>query len=123
MLSYHPGMSARFRHVMLLVNDLPKTVDFYQQAFGLEVRMRSPIWTELELDGTTLAVHATEDRVEAGNGVHLSFEVDDIEAMVTRLVDHGAGLDGEIREASFGKVAAIVDPFGHRISLTQRAES
>jgi predicted enzyme related to lactoylglutathione lyase len=116
-------MPAHFRHVMLLVNDLPKTVAFYRDAFGLEVRMQSPVWTELVLDGTTLAVHATEDEVTVGNAVHLSFEVDDMDTVLARLLEHGAKLEGEVRKTSFGQVASLRSPDGHCISLTQRDES
>lgn len=110
---------ARFRHIILLVNDLPKTVAFYKRAFDLKATVESPMWTELELDGTVLAVHATEDELHPGDDVHLSFEVEDIAAGVAHLEDCGARLTGEIREAPFGKVAALITPDGHRLSLME----
>lgn len=112
-------MTARFRHIMLLTPDLPGTVAFFRDGFGLEVTVESPRWAELTLDGTVLGVHASEEALAGGEAVYLSFYVDELAATVERLTGLGARLDGAVREAPFGQVAAMISPGGVRLSLTQ----
>jgi len=47
--------------------------------------------------------------------------VDDVYAMLTKLEEMGAKLEGRVREPSFGKVAAVRTPDGHLLSLLQPA--
>ena len=49
-------MAAKFKHVMLMVKDIPATVKFYSEGLGLKVKMSSPGWAELDADGTTIAI-------------------------------------------------------------------
>jgi predicted enzyme related to lactoylglutathione lyase len=51
----------------------------------------------------------------------LSFNVDDIYAAIATLESMGAKLEGNVREPSFGKVAAMRAPDGHLLSLLQPA--
>lgn len=112
-------MAAQFKHVMLMVEDVPATVKFYSEGLGLKVRMASPGWAELDADGTTLALHKAEATASTGNSPILSFHVDDIASAMQSLEALGAKLEGRVREPSFGKVAAMRTPDGHLLSLLQ----
>ncbi|AFZ49350.1 VOC family protein [Dactylococcopsis salina] len=111
-------MSATFKHVMLMVNDVNASVKFYSEGLGLPVKKNSPAWAELDAGGTTIALHAAEG-ANAGSSPILSFHVEDVLESVKSLEALGANLEGRIREPSFGKVAAIRTPDGHLVSLLQ----
>jgi catechol 2,3-dioxygenase-like lactoylglutathione lyase family enzyme len=112
-------MTAEFKHVMLMVKDIPATVKFYSEGLGLPVKVSSPGWAELDANGTTIALHAAEAPVAGGDSLILSFHVDDIQTAIATLEQLGAKLEGRVREPSFGKVAAIRTPDGHLVSLLQ----
>lgn len=114
-------MTAEFKHVMLMVKDIPATVKFYSEGLGLPVKVSSPGWAELDANGTTIALHAAESPVAGGDSLILSFHVDDIQAAIATLEQLGAQLEGRVREPSFGKVAAVRTPDGHLVSLLQPA--
>ncbi len=116
-------MTAKFKHIMLMVQDIPKAIKFYSEGLGLQVKMSSPGWAELDADGTTLALHAAEQNGQSGSSPILSFHVDDIYVAIAKLESLGASLEGRIREPSFGKVAALKTPDGTLISLLQPVKS
>jgi catechol 2,3-dioxygenase-like lactoylglutathione lyase family enzyme len=41
-------MAAEFRHVMLMVKDVPAAVKFYSEGLGLLVKVASPGWGEID---------------------------------------------------------------------------
>jgi len=111
-------MSTTFKHVMLMVNDVTAAVKFYSEGLGLPVQKNSPVWAELDANGTTIALHAAEG-ANGGSSPILSFQVEDVQASVNALEGLGGTLEGRIREPSFGKVAALRTPDGHLVSLLQ----
>ncbi len=114
-------MTAKFKHIMLMVKDVPAAVKFYSEGLGLKVKMSSPGWAELDADGTTIAFHAASEDGQSGTSPILSFHVDDVYATINRLEEMGAQLEGRVREPSFGKVAAMRTPDGTILSLLQPA--
>ncbi|MEA5533184.1 VOC family protein [Crocosphaera sp. XPORK-15E] len=112
-------MTAKFKHIMLMVQDVAASVKFYSEGLGLTVKMSSPGWAELDADGTTLALHAASENGQSGQSPILSFHVDDIMATLAHIESMGASLQGNVREPSFGKVAAVKAPDGTLISLLQ----
>ena len=115
-------MAAKFKHVMLMVKDIPSTLKFYSEGLGLEVKMSSPGWAEIDADGTTIALHAASENPKAGFSPILSFHVEDVYATLEKLKEMGAVLEGDVREPPFGKVAAVRSPDGHLLSLLQPNE-
>ncbi len=114
-------MAATFKHIMLMVKDIPATVKFYSEGLGLEVKVSTPGWAELNANGTTIALHFAHENGQSGGAPILSFHVDDIHESIATLEGMGAQLEGNIREPSFGKVAAMRTPEGSLISLLQPA--
>jgi len=112
-------MATQFKHVMLMVPNVEASVKFFSEGLGLAVKMSSPGWAELDADGTTIALHLARGQQEVAASPILSFVVDDVEASVAALEGLGAKLNGDIREPSFGKVAAMNTPEGHMVSLLQ----
>ncbi|MGK7875807.1 MAG: VOC family protein [Xenococcaceae cyanobacterium] len=114
-------MAAEFKHIMLMVKDIPATVKFYSEGLGLKVKMSSLGWAELDANGTTIALHGASENGQSGSSPILSFHVDDVYATIATLEEMGAKLEGSVREPSFGKVAAMRTPDGSIVSLLQPA--
>jgi predicted enzyme related to lactoylglutathione lyase len=123
--------------VRLLVNvdvdDLGRAVAFYRDAFGLRVRRRfgdgavemdgasSPLFLLVKEAGTpaSAATDQTRDYRRHWTPVHLDVVVDDLERAVERAVAAGAVREGPTREARWGRLAVLADPFGHGFCLVE----
>jgi predicted enzyme related to lactoylglutathione lyase len=118
--------------VNLDVADAAKAADFYCSALGLTVGRR--FGTDIELLGASSAIYVLQkpagsiatksssqrrDYSRHWTPVHLDFVVEDIELAVARALAVGAQLEGEIRTANWGRIAAFADPFGHGFCLIQ----
>jgi predicted enzyme related to lactoylglutathione lyase len=112
-------MTIQFRHIMLMIKDVPAAVKFYQEGLGLKVINASPNMAELDANGTKIIIHGAENQAEVGGSPILSFHVEDLQETIAKLESLGASLQGRIREPSFGKVAAMRSPEGHLLSLLQ----
>lgn len=114
-------MPAQFKYIMLMVPDIASAVKFYSEGLGLEIKVNTPGWAELDAGGTTIALHYSHGAAQVGNSPILSFNVDDIYQAISQLEGFGGALEGTVREPSFGKVAAVRTPDGHLLSLLQPA--
>lgn len=71
-------MKAEFRHIMLMVKNVPAAVQFYSEGLGLPVVKVSPTWAELDAQGTTISLHGVEETPQPGSSPILSFHVNDV---------------------------------------------
>lgn len=124
----------KFLHTRMRVNDIEKTVRFYEQAFGLKVSRRfvSPRGAQLVF----IQVPNSEEEIElcqmpaaAAPAVevqpdlmHLAFAVDDLEAFARELAAKGFALsDGPTKTGSGSLIAFIDAPEGYEVELIQKA--
>jgi predicted enzyme related to lactoylglutathione lyase len=112
-------MTTQFRHIMLMVEDVPAAVEFYHQGLGLKVKVAAETWAELEADGTIIALHATTEECQIGGSPILSFHVMDVYTTIEDLEAMGGRLEGTVRQPPFGKVALVRTPDGHLLNLLQ----
>jgi lactoylglutathione lyase len=120
-------------HTRMRVNDIERTVRFYEQALGLTVSRRhtSPRGAQLVFLSTpnsdeeielcqlpgSLSVEVQPDLM------HLAFEVDDLEAFAVELKAKGFTLsDGPIKSGSGSVIAFIDAPEGYEVELIQKAK-
>ncbi len=115
------------------VDDLSKGIAFYQRAFGLQIGRRfgsfavemlgasSAIYLLLKPDGTRSSAGTDDVRRYRRHWtpIHLDFVVPDVVAAVSRAIDAGATVEGEIRTHNWGRIAQMADPFGHGICFIQ----
>lgn len=112
------------RYIMLLQKDVPKAARFYSEGLGLQLRVLTERWAELESGGTTIALKAADSQAYCSTGYSpiLSFNVGDLQETLTKLLHLGAEMDGAIQYPAQAKVVAVRAPDGHMISLIEPAE-
>lgn len=50
-------------YVIIYTHDMSKACDFYKNILGMQIKMQSPEWTEIETGTTTLALHLSDKPV------------------------------------------------------------
>jgi lactoylglutathione lyase len=120
-------------HTRMRVNDLERTVKFYQEALGLDVSRRflSPRGAQLVFLRTPNSAEEIEIcQMPAGaepvavqpDLMHLAFAVEYLEAFATELMKKGFALsDGPTKTGSGSLIAFIDAPEGYEIELIQHA--
>lgn len=128
----------RFGYTILYVEDVPRSLDFYERALGLERRFlhESGDYGELETGATALAF-ATHGLAASNlpdlydganqNGGRPPFEVcfvtEDVEGAYGRAVEAGADAVTEPKTKPWGQdVAYVRDPDGNLIELASPVE-
>jgi len=125
-------MVKKLLHTRMRVNDIERTVKFYQDVLGLKVARRnvSPRGSQLVF----LATPNSEEEIEIcqlpdGPSVnvqpdlmHLAFEVESIEAFAAEIAKKGIKLsDGPTKTGSGSTIAFIDAPEGYEIELIELA--
>ncbi|MFW3613575.1 VOC family protein [Billgrantia antri] len=123
--------------VNLDVDDLQRGIDFYVNAFGLEVGRRfgedgieliggpAPIYLLAKASGSpayaAAGITPGEQRhyTRHWTPVHLDVVVENIDAAVERAIAAGATQERPTVTDDWGKLALMVDPFGHGFCLVQ----
>lgn len=128
-------MAARVTSVFLYVNDVVKSLEFYNEVVGAEI---AQIHAEHEGAPVSLAIlrigdfslmlhpqdaHAAEfANVRVGVGIHLQLRVDDIDAFHQHCIDEGAllSISSEPTDQAWGwREFALKDPDGYVWSIYQ----
>jgi lactoylglutathione lyase len=120
-------------HTRMRVNDIERTVKFYEQALGLTVARRhtSPRGAQLVF----LATPNSDEEIELcqlpgspavqvqPDLMHLAFEVDDLMAFATAVEKKGFKLsDGPTQTGSGSMIAFIDAPEGYEVELIQKGK-
>jgi lactoylglutathione lyase len=117
---YNYPMFSRIGAVILLVSDMKRSIRFYRDTLGMELKQESKDWTEC---GTVLALHpATKKRVKKSKGMLVGFSVSDFDDVCSGLKRKKVKFYKKPKEEPFGKHAVIQDPDGHLISIVQMPE-
>lgn len=122
----------QFRHAMIPVSDLARSVDFYHRLFGMTVLRQRP----LDEDGRATAyvgygdedsntvlelIYGTGDRAAPWAG-HLAISVSDLTALCERLKQEGVRFSKPLRAVTGGTrafTANVYDPDGIELELSQ----
>jgi catechol 2,3-dioxygenase-like lactoylglutathione lyase family enzyme len=116
--------SARLSSVILLLRDVPRGLAFYRDGLGLAVRASEATYARVAASDTLdleLAAATSEAQTCAGYSPFLTFEVDDMDTCVPRLLTLGAVLDGAVNYKPYGRTAAVRTLDGHMVGLFERA--
>lgn len=113
------------------VDDLAKAEAFYASAFGLRSARRfgdamtellgadTPIYLLRKEAGSAGAATSARNYARHWTPIHCDVVVDDLEAALARAIAAGAMQETPIREAAWGRIATVADPFGHGWCLLQ----
>jgi uncharacterized glyoxalase superfamily protein PhnB len=127
-------MKTEVTSVFLYVNDVVRTVEFYNEIVGAEVaQIHPPDGSEpitlaiLRIGNFSLMIHPQEadddfQDQRVGVGIHLQLRVDDIDAFYQHCLDQGAMLSvsGEPVDQPWGwREFALKDPDGYVWSIYQ----
>lgn len=111
---------------IIITPDLDRLLNFYTALFGAVEKLRIPdgeptFFIGLQIDDAELGLVADRD-VEVGTTgrVLLSFDVDDVDALLDRVEALGGRVQGPPNDMPWGqRVAHIFDPDGNAVNLTQ----
>ena len=119
----------------LLINidvpDLPAAEALYTQAFGLSAGRRfgdggvellgaqAPIYLLQNAAGSIAAADMPRDYTRHWTPVHLDVVVDSLEPALDRALRAGLMQEADIREANWGRIVRLADPWGHGWCLLQ----
>ena len=113
------------------VPDVETALRFYTAAFGLKVGRRfgadfvellgwpAPVYLLTKAAGTIGAGGDPRRYSRHWTPVHPDIIVDDVDAAVERAIAAGAKLEAPAKEAPYGRIAMLADPFGHGFCLLQ----
>jgi lactoylglutathione lyase len=109
-------------NVILAVNDLDKSLQFYHEIIGLPIKKQRRTWIDLGTSGALLSLHPaslTEQHVGSSieNGITIGFLVGDLKSALDELREKGVKIHRDIVEKDAGKNAVIMDPDEYLISL------
>lgn len=121
-------------HTRMRVNDVARSVKFYEQALGLKASRShtSPRGAQLvflttpgsdeEIELCQMPPGATPVQVQP-DLMHLAFEVDDLEAFAAAATKKGYALSDGPTKTGSGSVIAFIDaPEGYEVELIQKAK-
>ncbi|MBS0631506.1 MAG: VOC family protein [Verrucomicrobia bacterium] len=127
-------MVTKLLHTRMRVNDLARTVKFYQDALGLKLTRQhtSPRGAQLaflqtpnsdeEIEICQMPPGAPAVQVQP-DLMHLAFEVEDLAAFAAALEKKGFALSDGPTKTGGGSVIAFIDaPEGYEVELIQRAK-
>jgi catechol 2,3-dioxygenase-like lactoylglutathione lyase family enzyme len=118
-------------YIVVIVEDLERSVDFYTRVLGLRLGHRSGPYAQLDTGTTRVGLYERTAmaatlgrplRAPAPNApsFELGFKVDDCDAVYTDLVHKGARGVVEPTDRAWGqRTAYVVDPDGHLVELAQ----
>lgn len=118
-------------YVILLVDDLDRSVAFYTQVLGLRLGHRSGDYAQLDTGTTRLGLYTRTAMAQVvgfplhkphpeAPGCELGFKVPDVDAAFAELTARGAAAATPPTSRSWGQRTAYVrDPDGHLIELVQ----
>ena len=123
-------MFKQIDYTMVIVSDMKRSVEFYQNRLGIPLKFESPEWTEFATGATTLALHGggvarglqdTGDQSKTAGACSIGFNVDDVDKTYEELKAKGMTfvMPPTQREGEGIRLAVGLDPDGLPISFAQ----
>ena len=118
-----PGVLG-YGHMLLMVEDMEKSVAFYVDQLGFRIRPAKPLadgrpFTAFE-QGIALVSGRRPDHRQVD---HMAFEVDDVRAMRDRLRANNVSFFNDLHDGPYGLTIYVADPDGLKIELYQVGQS
>jgi lactoylglutathione lyase len=125
-------MFSNLDYTMIIVSDMARSVKFYRDQLGLNLKFESPDWSEFATGTTTLALHGggvkrdssqSGDPGKAAGTCSIGFNVTDVDKTYAQLKARGVPfvVTPMQREGEGIKLTVCIDPDGLPISFAQTA--
>jgi hydroxymethylpyrimidine/phosphomethylpyrimidine kinase len=112
----------KLNQVTLPAVDLPRSIAFYER-LGFVLIVRDDHYARLE-NPHDLSTLSLEKRSDGGDGAHVYFECDDLDARVAALKEKGVAFDSGPEDQSWlWREAWLRDPAGNRLCLYLAGET
>ena len=112
-----------FGHVLLLVEDIDRSTDFYVNGVGFTTRSAKPLADGRAFVPFHHGLALTSGRKKGHIQVdHIAFEVDDVHTLRDRLKTRGTHFQEDLHDGPYGLTIYVSDPDGNRIELYQVGE-
>ena len=114
-------MSTRLS-VYAYTRDLGLTRRFYEGGLHVKPAFQAGNWLPFDIGDATFALHGVRDDARhALQRFNLSFDVDEIDAVVARVERQGGRVLRGVADEAFGKRAILQDPDGRQLEIVQHA--
>lgn len=90
------------------------SLDDYGAVFSISGLAGDQIWSPFPADTAYFAPSTRE--------VMLNFQVDDLDALIVRILAAGGVMQGDVQEEPYGRFAWLMDPDGTKIELWQHQD-
>ena len=105
------------------VTDIKRARAFYEGTLGLKPTMESAggLWVEYDIGAGTFGIGSYgDDWKPSPEGTCVGFEVDDLDAEVSRLKSKGVAVPVDVTDTPVCRFAIVSDPDGNRLMLHKR---
>ena len=111
-------------YAIVFVTDMKRGVGFYKDVLGVPLKFDSPEWTEFDLHGVTLALHAADKmpkNLDQAPIVELCFDTADVRTTRDQLMAGGVKVS-DLKMVcemgpNVGAAASFRDPDGNHLSI------
>lgn len=109
-----------FGHMLLLVEDLPRSVGFYVDQLGFTIRAAKPLADGRPFTAFHQGVALVAGRAPGHRQIdHIAFEVNDVRALRERLRTADVPFQQDLHDGAHGLTIYVTDPDGVRVELYQ----
>ena len=105
------------------VTDIRRAREFYENVLGLKPTMESAggMWVEYDVGSNTFAIGCYGDVWKPSkDGTCIAFEVDDLDAEISRLKSKGVKFAMEAMDTPVCCFAILLDPDGNQVMVHER---
>jgi len=108
---------------------MKRSINFYRDILGFPLKFETPEWSEFESEGTTVALHISEqtnpDQIEKNETIagrcRPGFSVPDLDALHEKLISFGTRCIQQPKESFGVRIAQYLDPDGLAVSISESA--
>ena len=109
-----------FGHILLMVEDLDKSVAFYTTELGFTIRPAKPLADGRHFIAFEQGIALVSGRQAGHRQVdHIAFEVNDVRAMRDRLQSDQVDFFRDLHDGPYGLTIYVADPDGLKVELYQ----
>lgn len=109
-----------FGHMLLMVQDVPRSVGFYVDQLGFSIRPAKPLADGRPFTAFHQGVALVGGRAPSHRQIdHIAFEVNDVRALRDKLKKSDVEFQQDLHDGPYGLTIYVTDPDGTRVELYQ----